>query len=106
MAFLSNFQFVLFALVVAAASGQEQDDTLMEPNCGFRSICGSVGCYDANIADCADGACQLQDPLPDTYQDLINTGLSSLESLTDKACPDASNACNGLLFDLEELYCV
>lgn len=92
--------------MAVAAAGQDTSSTPIQPECGFISACGSTGCYDANIATCVDGSCTLQDPLPDEYQTIVDTGISSLESLTEQACTIPTNVCDGILYDSEDFYCV
>lgn len=53
-----------------------------------------------------DGACQIQDPLPETVQSLILLGMKTEESLEEDYCPTPSNSCGGVLYDSDVQSCV
>ena len=84
--------------------GQEVE---INPDCGTKLVCGSTVCWDANVAECIDGTtCQLQSPLPEAFQTLVDGGLTTLEQLEKDSCGIAKNACDGTLYDTDEFYCV
>ena len=73
---------------------------MIEPDCfGAGAVCGQT-CYDAIAADCVGGTtCQLQDPLPETFQGMLAIGQATMQSLEEQYCRSPANACNGVLFD-------
>lgn len=75
---------------------------MIEPVC-FHEVCGQT-CYNPLAAECIGGTtCQLQDPLPEDIQSLVDLGaISDL----DQYCPSPTNSCNGILFDKDVQSCV
>ena len=75
---------------------------MIEPVC-FHEVCGQT-CYNPLAAECIGGTtCQLQHPLPEDIQSLVDLGaISDL----DQYCPSPTNSCNGILFDEDVQSCV
>lgn len=93
---------LLFVLQIASTAAQEP-----EGSCNTDVQCGTY-CYNANVAECTDAStssCQLMDPLPENYQTVVDSGVSTAESLLEDNCYPAPNSCNGVLFSEDESLC-